>query len=48
MLEKWKAEKERLEVFLAGRIPEIDLEQKNHGRQPTDGPPLQFRGRNPC
>jgi len=28
MLEKWKDEKERLEVFLAGRIPEIDLEKK--------------------
>ena len=28
LLEKWKAEKEGLEVFLAGRIPEIDLERK--------------------
>ena len=28
LLEKWNAEKESLEVFLAGRIPEIDLERK--------------------
>jgi tetratricopeptide (TPR) repeat protein/CHAT domain-containing protein len=27
-LEKWKAEKERTEVFLAGRIPEINLERR--------------------
>ncbi len=27
-MEKWKAEKERTEVFLAGRIPEINLERK--------------------
>jgi tetratricopeptide (TPR) repeat protein/CHAT domain-containing protein len=28
LLEKWKAEKENTEVFLAGRIPEIDLERR--------------------
>ncbi len=28
LIEKWSAEKESLEVFLAGRIPEIDLERK--------------------
>jgi tetratricopeptide (TPR) repeat protein/CHAT domain-containing protein len=28
MLEKWKAEKDALEIFLAGRIPEIDLERR--------------------
>ncbi len=28
LIEKWKAEKESLEVFLASRIPEIDLERK--------------------
>ena len=28
LIEKWSAEKESLEVFLAGHIPEIDLERK--------------------
>ena len=28
LIEKWSAEKESVEVFLAGRIPEIDLERK--------------------
>ena len=28
LMEKWTAEKESLEVFLAGRIPEIDLERR--------------------
>jgi tetratricopeptide (TPR) repeat protein/CHAT domain-containing protein len=28
LLEKWKADKEGIEVFLAGRVPEIDLERR--------------------
>lgn len=28
LLEEWEAEKEKLEVFLAGRIPEINLERR--------------------